>query len=405
MVNNSGNNGVDNGTRPVDKVLKKTLHDFARCQLSIPDCLVELGRLHGYFIKKSKLKEFNIKLEVPSVRKPPPLPVCTALVAQKMFEDTSRRHGPTTIQRQIARETFISLPRDMVRGKAHTIDPEGAELRFPGKKTPFKVRGQLKAVGPMEEVHLGIPIYGFRDHIGMVLYLTVVPNDRDEESIGHIYLDFVEATGEMPVQLTFDGDTETGVMRAIQQELRRSLLTDELTELDRPSTVALKSTDNIPIESLWSYWQRYAGHNIKETILQGNSAGLFASGNPNHVNLFQWLWPRIVQCHLDEFKDYWNTTPRRSQKFKALPTVAPEMVFNYPERYDMLHCGTTVPARLIEELRTTHLNKNRTKVMEWVPQEFDELVSAAYELIGSPALHYTSGWSTFSKLIDIIEVL
>ncbi|KAF8192235.1 hypothetical protein K438DRAFT_1533999, partial [Mycena galopus ATCC 62051] len=90
-------------------------------------------------------------------------------------------------------------------------------------------------------------------------------------------------------------------------------------ELDRPSTVALKSTDNIPIESLWSYWQTYAG-NIKHTLLQGNLNGLFPPGNPKHVNLFQWLWPHIVQCHLNEFHDYWNTTPRRSQKVKTLPT-------------------------------------------------------------------------------------
>ncbi|KAF8212872.1 hypothetical protein K438DRAFT_1566017, partial [Mycena galopus ATCC 62051] len=54
--------------------------------------------------------ELNIKFEVPNVRKPPPLPVCTALVAQKMFEDTSRHHGPTTIQCQITRENFIPLP-------------------------------------------------------------------------------------------------------------------------------------------------------------------------------------------------------------------------------------------------------------------------------------------------------
>lgn len=99
----------------------------------------------------------------------------------------------------------------MVRGIAHTIDPEGAELRFPGNKKPAKVRGQLKAVGVMEEVHcdgheklgskalrmgpVGIPIYGFRDHTGKVLHLTVVPNDRDQVTIGHVYLDFIEVTG------------------------------------------------------------------------------------------------------------------------------------------------------------------------------------------------------------------
>ncbi|KAJ7861059.1 hypothetical protein B0H13DRAFT_2355290 [Mycena leptocephala] len=415
MVNNAGNNGVNNGTKPPDEVLRKSLHEFARRHLSIPDRLAELIRLHGYAIQL--LKQLNIKFEVPSVRKPPLLP-CAQPKLRKRY---TRTLVVAMVRRQSSGKSREKpVYQFLVRGVAHTIDPEGAELRFPGK-TPFKVRGQLKAVGPMEEVHcdgheklgskalrmgpVGIPIYGFRDHTGMVLYLTVVPNDRNEETIGHVYLDFIEVVGEMPVQLTFDGGTETGLMKVIRQELRRTLLADELTELDRPSTVALKSTDNIPIESLWSHWQTYAGRNIKHTILQGNADGLFAPGNPNHVNLFQWLWPRIVQCHLNELQDYWNTTPRRSQKFKTLPTVAPEMVFNYPERYDMLHRGTTVPAGHMQELRTMHLNKTRAEVMEWVPQEFDELVSAAYELIGSPALNYTSGWSTFGKLIEVIEGL
>ncbi|KAJ7713687.1 hypothetical protein B0H14DRAFT_2413736 [Mycena olivaceomarginata] len=403
MANEAGKNGVNNGTKPPDKVLKKTLHDFARRQLSINDRLAELVRLHGYSIKKSKLKTLNNEFEVPSVRKPPPLPVCTALVAQKMSEDNSRRHGPTTIQHQIARETGIPIPRDTVRSIAHTIDPEGAELRFPGKKTPFKVRGQLKAVGPMEEVHcdgheklgskalrmgpVGIPIYGFRDHTGKILHLTVIPNDRDEDAIGHVYLDFVESTGEMPVQLTFDGGNETGLMKALQ--LRTSV---SVVLCIHESRIIFR------FESLWSYWQTYAGRNIKEIILQGNANGLFAPGNPNHVNLFQWLWSRIVQLHLDEFQDHWNTTPRRSQKFKLLPTAAPEMIFFYPERYDMLHCGTTVPAELVEELRATHLNKTRTEIMEWVPQAFDQLVGDAYKYIGSP------GAPLYNRLGDFWEI-
>ncbi|KAJ7826986.1 hypothetical protein B0H14DRAFT_3144735 [Mycena olivaceomarginata] len=163
----------------------------------------------------------------------------------------------------------------------------------------------------------------FRDHTGKILHLTVIPNNRDEDAIGHVYLDFVESTGEMPMQLTFDGGNETGLMKALQQELRCRFLADKLTELDWPSTVTLKSTDNIPIESLWSYWQTYAGRNIKEIILQGTCS----SG----------CGPRIVQLHLDEFQDHWNTTPHRSQKFKLLPTAAPEMIFFYPERYDILH--------------------------------------------------------------------
>jgi hypothetical protein len=45
---------------------------------------------------------------------------------------------------------------------------------------------------------VGIPIYGFRDHTGIFHYLTVVPNDREEMTIGHTYLDFVAERGGTP---------------------------------------------------------------------------------------------------------------------------------------------------------------------------------------------------------------
>ena len=42
---------------------------------------------------------------------------------------------------------------------------------------------------------VGIAIYAFRDHTGEVFHMTVLPNDRCETTIGHVYLDFVERTG------------------------------------------------------------------------------------------------------------------------------------------------------------------------------------------------------------------
>ncbi|KAJ7222451.1 hypothetical protein GGX14DRAFT_388254 [Mycena pura] len=153
------------------------------------------------------------------------------------------------------------------------------------------------------------------------------------------------------------------------------LLWLEFSELERPSTVALKSTDNIPIESLWKYWLDYAGHNIKLTILDGHERGLFASGNPTH--------------------DYFNTTPRCKQQEKNLPTAAPEMVWNYPEEYGLERCGTEVPLGLVSELRGQYLEHPREDVMRWVPDNFNEIATAVYKTIGEPPLHYSTEWSTY----------
>ncbi|KAJ7198535.1 hypothetical protein GGX14DRAFT_374113 [Mycena pura] len=414
MTNKDGVNGIDNGTKPPDNLLRPALHQFSRRQMSVPQRLAELNRRFGYSIGKNTLIKLNKQFEVPSVRKPPSLPVITSLVAQAVDEDVLGRHGPTTIQRMIAREQNVIIPRDILRVVHRGIDPEGPARRFPGRKRTVKVRGQLKALGVMEEVHcdgheklgakalkmgqVGIPIYGFRDHTGMFQYLTVVPNDRDEMTIGHTYLDFVEERGEIPIQLTFDCGTETGMMRRLQGMLRSAGFV-----LERPSTVALGSTDNIPIESGWSYWQDYAGRNIKAVILDGHSKGYFASADPDHVNLFQWLWPQIVQTHLDLFKDFWNTTPRRKQDNKLLPTAAPDMVYNYPEDHNLIHCGIPVPKPLIQELRNSHLATSREDAMRWVPHEFDILAKVVYQEIGSPRLHYSTGWETYKEMLDVIQ--
>ncbi|KAJ7053471.1 hypothetical protein C8F01DRAFT_1260459 [Mycena amicta] len=417
MVNAEGTNGADNGTRPSDEILRDILLDFSRRQLSIKVRLAKLGSKHGYFIGKNKLSRLNKDFNIPSVRKPPPTSIATTLIAEVVLQDTNQRHGPVRTQRKIARRHNMLIPRDTVRKIQKEIDPEGAEARFPGRKKAIKVRGQLTAVGIMEEVHcdgheklgpialrLGgvvFGIYGFRDHTGRILHLEVVPNDRDRLTICHCYLDFVEVTGEIPIQLTFDGGTETGYMASSQHELRRRYL-PELLESTRPATRALKSMDNIPIESGWKYWIDDEGANIKTALLEAHTNGLFAPGNQIHINLFQWLWSRIIRHHLQEWKYYFNSTARRSQKDKLLPTAAPDEVFSRPEDFGLERCGTGIPRDVIDEMRG-RLPVTREQVMRWVPDEFNEVAEVTYEEIGSPKLVHSTGWETYRAMLTIIQ--
>ncbi|KAJ7194810.1 hypothetical protein GGX14DRAFT_377640, partial [Mycena pura] len=355
------------------------------------------------------LKNLNKKFEVPTVKKPPPLALATAYVAEKVTEDLTGRHGPSTIKKQLARqENTILLPRDMVRALQTAIHPEGVAARFPGRKRPVKVRGQPAAKGIMEEVHcdghekLGrkalrmglasIDIYGFRDHPGKVLYLNVLPNARNQIAIGHCGAHRISVAHSHCVCVTSDiYSTETGPMKIVQQELR-SCLDPDFSELQHPSTVSMSSTDDIVVESLWGYWLDYAGQNIKTAILEGPAKG-FAQENTVHIHLFHWLWPKIVQQELDKFKYHFNTARRRKQANKLLPTEAPEYVFNNPEKFNLERLGTPVSKDFIAGLRA-RLAKPRDEVMQWVPDVFDELALQAYEVLESPALHFTTGWST-----------
>lgn len=57
--------------------------------------------------------------------------------------------------------------------------------------------------------------------------------------------------------------------------LARNLLMPERSNTNppQPAVMRLKSTDNLPVESMWSYWLKWMGDNIKLFIQAGPKAG------------------------------------------------------------------------------------------------------------------------------------
>lgn len=114
---------------PSDEVLKKALHGYARKGYSLADRLDWLRKDFGYQIKyvfllndfsvtlfmletrDRKLRQLNAKFEVPTVKKPPPLPIATSIVTQYAAENLTSRNGPATIQKKIAQLEGILIPR------------------------------------------------------------------------------------------------------------------------------------------------------------------------------------------------------------------------------------------------------------------------------------------------------
>ncbi|KAJ7280737.1 hypothetical protein C8J57DRAFT_1003812, partial [Mycena rebaudengoi] len=84
--------------------------------------------------------------------------------------------------------------------------------------------------------------------------------------------------------------------------------------------VPLKSIDNIPIESSWNLYTNYVGLDIKKIILLGKTLNYFNPGLQLYIDLFNWLWPKIVQLSLDDFVEYWNNHKIQTQRNKLLPS-------------------------------------------------------------------------------------
>jgi hypothetical protein len=141
-----------------------------------------------------------------------------------MADDANNYRGPATVQHNLALAGFkisryvptvsksfsselILLSSRIVRETMLLNDPDGVDARYPGRK---KIRrAQLKAHGTWQEIHcdgheklgslalqmggVGLPIYGMKDKWGgEILYLSVIPDDRNADVIAHVFLDFIE---------------------------------------------------------------------------------------------------------------------------------------------------------------------------------------------------------------------
>lgn len=120
--------------------------------------------------------------------------------------------------------------------------------------------------------------------------------------------------------------------------------------------------------------------------------------------MFNWLWPKIVQHAVDEFIQYWNDHKTRKQKSSNLPSgTSPNLIFDFPENYGLINCGTRLaaPKEEVEALRAT-IPKSREKCFRWVSDDFKIAAETAYAQIGSPRIVHTSGWQIFVDMLALL---
>ncbi|KAJ7105543.1 hypothetical protein C8R44DRAFT_942644, partial [Mycena epipterygia] len=360
-----------------------------------------------YKIGLSTLKKLNHQFNVPTVKKPPPEHIASTLVAAVTISNVSSRNGPRTVQNKISLQDGTKIPRsDKQRG--HLTDTGiYYELHFDGHE---KLNFKALRMGPV-----GIDIYGSHCHSSskMVKFL-VVPNARCTSTIGHYYLDLVEKHGgksypsfkwcctyflhQVFVQATVDGGSETGELYAAHIAPRHQCMPEIPLEV-APGFVALKSTDNIPIESSWNLFTNYVGLDIKQILLMGKSLNYFNSAQPFHIDLFNWLWPKIVQVSLDDFVEYWNNHKIRTQRNKQLPSgFSPNYIYDFPDKFGLTYFGVPAPQDLVDALRE-NIPKNRKECYRWVSDEFEVKAWEAYYTIGAPKFVLTEGWTIFCQML------
>ncbi|KAJ7878361.1 hypothetical protein B0H14DRAFT_3130022 [Mycena olivaceomarginata] len=138
---------------------------------------------------------------------------------------------------------------------------------------------------------------------------------------------------------------------------------------------------------------------IKQILLLGKSHNYFNSAYQLHIDLFNWLWPKIIQLALDNFLDYWNNHKIRTQRNKLLPSgFSPNYICDFPEKFALTHFGVAAPQPFINALRQ-NIPKTQRECCRWVPDEFDAKASEVYAQIGEPKFVLTNGWTIFCQML------
>ncbi|KAF7368007.1 hypothetical protein MSAN_00866500 [Mycena sanguinolenta] len=403
--NSEGNNG------PEEDVLADSLHEYARLGHSLDVRLQKLFDDHGLRIGKTLLKNLNSHFNVPSVRKPIPREVADQQILNEMADDIHGYRGPGTVKRNLALSGY-QIPRRIIRETMLLNHPEGVDARYPGKK---KIkRAQLKAHGTWQEIHcdgheklgalalqmggVGLPIYGMKDKWGDgILYLVVVPDDRNSDAIGHVVLDFIELYGAIPQQMTTDKGSETGHLYAFMTGLKTAYAPDiDLTRY--PSMVALKSTNNTPIEALWRWFQEQSGKNLYVQITRGRDEGIF---NPGIYSIGSGH-PSFKASWITSLSDGTRMSSVGNETKSCHPGVSPNELYAHPEYFGGRCFAIPVPKDATNALRNT-IKTPRKTALSWVPDEFDLIAWQVYEMIGSPLCTPETAWDVFSKMASVMR--
>ncbi|KAJ7511628.1 hypothetical protein B0H11DRAFT_2370583 [Mycena galericulata] len=386
-----------NGTAPKNRNLLK----YTRQGQSRDDQLTSLHKDFGL----SALRKEKIRLKIPTVR------------TQKLTVDELTQAVIDEVEKDI---TIDSIRRIMLQ-----YFPDGFDSRFPGRKGRRVARVPLRAHGPYFEVSadgheklaspalrmggVGFSIYGYKDkYTDFVLLLKVYPDVRTSGAGGHIFLDFVEETGYIPIQLTTDKGSEVGWAYAFMSVLRE-IYAPDIDPTLFPFHVMIKSVHNTVIEGFWRQFKEKSGLNLKDFLLRGKEGHLFNPHDPLHEPLFYWIFAPVIQAELDDFVQWWNNHRMRHQHEKIMPSGrVPSHAMDYPELFGGLDCRIKIPPEAItdlrEQLETEEGPKSDFQAWLGLTEEFNLRASEVYVAIGEPEIKLANAWDVFVQMAMELSV-
>lgn len=124
-------------------------------------------------------------------------------------------------------------------------------------------------------------------------------------------------------------------------------------------------------------------------------------------NVFNWVFPPLVQSRLDAYCTYWNNHRLRSQPNKLNPSgTSPLHMLEAPDsvRPGARHCGIRVRKELVDQLRQSIGGMaGRELALSFSTPRFQKIADNAYLSLGSPEITLNTAWKVWKAMVNLLQ--
>lgn len=409
--NPGGKNQYGDVLKADDEMLSNALNDYHREGLtSNAKISARLLADHGITMSDTTVKRRRAALGLygsQKTLKTMPMEEAEQLVVEQMDKDPAKRHGPRTTKHKIINSTGIHLPRDFVNSVMHQHDPDAFGERNPsGKKIQ---RSQKKPIGIHERwagdghdklYKIGFPIWAVVDDATTKwLGAWVVPSNRMGIIVGYLFLLTVEKYGGIPLQFTTDCGSETTFLYGLGNALRE-IFHPDYDNQELPAHVYLRSIHNISIERSWLRLRCELGDNAVLQFEKGEADGIYRPQDPQHYELCQWIWPKLLRKELDAFMISRNSFRSRKDNQKAGPSgMSRNEAFSMPQNWGGRNCLLEVDVDVIRQIKE---EMGGDQLLEFVSSDFSQHAQTAYDSLNIQDLSMENIWFVFRDMLPLL---
>lgn len=116
----------------------------------------------------------------------------------------------------------------------------------------------------------------------------------------------------------------------------------------------------------------------------------------------QWLWPKLIQQELDEFRRTMNDHKVRTDRGKVLPSgVSPNVAYSLHKKYGGENCLQEVDPELVRKLM---VEIGGEALIQFVSPEYAARAQAAFDTLGLNVLTFDNVWHVFRSLLPLISL-